>query len=197
MQNLVIGVDPGSKVSGICLLKDKDIQSALIEKNSNVVAKIKELLAGRPATIVIEDVYPYSTLLKPQIITTCKFIGVLAYRLGKIKGVSLAFVARNSVKKWVFDTFPSIVTPRINKKINYLDGWRVGKGKRGLRNKDGELRKASFQFVDDRVVIAALKELYIIPDPKPGKSNKFGLKAHSWQALAVASQFIYKQQLPL
>lgn len=184
---IVIGIDPGSSQSGICLLKDSNIVSACIAANDEVFAKIKELVAGNPAVIVIEDVYPYSTTLKPEIITTCKFIGEISYRLRQLRLVNVEFVPRNSVKKWIFDTFPSVCLPKIGKKISYLDGYRISKGKRGLRTKTGELRKPSFQFVDDRIVISSLKELYSIPDPKPGKSNLYGLKAHSWQALAVAA----------
>lgn len=186
-----VGIDPGSEKSGICLLKDKSIISACIAANEKVFATIKELIAGNPATIVIEDIYPYSTTLKPEVIKTCKFIGEISYRLRHLKAINVVFVPRNSVKKWIFDTFPSVCIGRIEKKINYLDGYRISKGKRGLRTKNGDLRKPSFQFIDDRIVISALKELYNIPDPKPGKSNQYGLKAHSWQALAVASFHIF------
>jgi len=192
MSELFVGIDPGSSKSGLCLLKGTNILSASVENNAKLVAKIKELLCGNPATIIIEDIYPYSVQLKPEVIATCKFIGEISYRLGQIKGVDVQFIPRNTVKKWVFDRFPDIVLPRIGKKINYLDGYRIGKGLKGLRTKTGELRKPSFQFVDDRIVISSLKELYSIPDPKPGKSNLYGLKDHSWQALAAASCFIYR-----
>jgi hypothetical protein len=51
------------------------------------------------------------------------------------------------------------------------------------------MRAASFHFVDDRTVIAALKSIYNIPTPKPGRPNIHGLVDHSWQALAVAGKF--------
>lgn len=185
----VIGVDPGSDVSGICVLKDTKVLHASNTPNTEVFDKIKELLGGNPeATVVIEDIFPYSVRLKPEVIATCKFIGELAYRL-KETGAAVRYVARNSVKKWVFDSFPDICTPRINEKIARLHVWKVKNGKRGYETKTGELRAASFAFVDDRIVIAAIKKLLQIPTPKPGKSNKYGLKAHSWQALAAAAYY--------
>lgn len=186
IHDIIIGVDPGSGVSGLCLIKNNKISSASIEKNGDVVPKIKELISGDQATIVIEDVYPYSTQLKPQIISTCKFIGELSYRLSVEENLTVGFVPRNSVKKWIFDTFPDICLPRIDAKISYRHGWLESKGRRGLRTKSGDLRKASFQFVDDRIVIAAVKQYLGIPTPKPGKPNQYGLSGHSWQALAAA-----------
>jgi hypothetical protein len=52
-------------------------------------------------------------------------------------------------------------------------------------------RKSSFIHVDDRVVTEAMKHLYKIPLPKAGKGYQFGLQTHSWQALAVATYFLY------
>lgn len=190
MSELFVGIDPGSSKSGVCLVKGSNILSASVEKNEKLVAKIKELLCGNAATVIIEDIYPYSVPLKPEIIDTCKFIGEISYRFRHIKGVHVEFIPRNTVKKWTFDSFPEVAIPRIEKKIAYLDAYRIKKGKKGLRTKTGELRKPSFQFVDDRIIIASLKELYSIPDPKPGKSNLYGLKAHSWQALAAVSCFV-------
>src|SRR5688572_7570260 len=123
----VIGIDPGSEVSGICMLKDTTISNASNTPNAEIVSKIKELLGGQSATVVIEDIFPYSLRLTPQVIATCKFIGELSYRLSLDNSLTLVFVARNSVKKWVFDSFPDICLPRIVKKIDYLNGWRESK----------------------------------------------------------------------
>ncbi len=190
LDTITIGIDPGSGVSGVCVLKNNTISSASIENNSEVFDKVKELIGGQNATVVIEDILPYSIQLKPQVITTCKFIGELSYRFSLEQNITTAFVARSTVKKWVFDTFPDICLPRISAKIKYLDGWREGRGERGLKTKTGELRKPSFQYVDDRVIIAAMSSYYGIVRPKPGKSNQYGLKAHSWQALAVATTYL-------
>lgn len=190
----IIGVDPGSTISGLCLLKNNQILSASNTPNGDVFDKIKELLCGSPeATIVIEDIFPYSVRLKPEVIATCKFIGELSYRLNEI-GAAIRYVARNSVKKWVFDTFPEICITRIDEKIARLHAWKVKNGKRGYETKTGELRAASFAFVDDRIVIAAIKVLLAIPTPKPGKSNSYGLKSHSWQALAAAAYYQRQNQ---
>lgn len=183
----VIGVDPGSDVSGICVLKDTKVLHASNTPNTEVFDLIKELCGGHSATIVIEDIAPYAMRLRPEVIATCKFIGELSYRLRAAGLDNLAFVARNQVKKWVFDAFPAICMPRIEEKIARLHRWRLGKGMKGFETKSGAIRSPSFVFVDDRVIIAALKEMLNIPTPKPGKSNKYGLKSHSWQALAVAA----------
>lgn len=186
----VIGVDPGSDVSGICVLEDTTILHASNTPNSEVFDLIKELCGGHMATIVIEDIAPYAMRLKPQVITTCKFIGELSYRLRAAGLTDIAFIARNQVKKWVFDAFPAICMPRIEEKIARLHKWRLGKGMKGFETKSGAIRSPSFVFVDDRIVIAALKETLKIPTPKPGKANLFGLKSHSWQALAAATAYL-------
>jgi len=106
------------------------------------------------------------------------------------------------VRKWVFDAFPDVCMPAIDKRIAYLDEYgkrkneelRVGGKKQKYRRyitKSGELRKASFHYVDDRIIIAAMKKLWNIPEPKPFKSNIYGLKEDSWQALALASYYLY------
>jgi hypothetical protein len=181
----VIGIDPGSDVSGICMLKDT-ILHASNTPNSEVFETVKELCGGQPAAIVIEDIAPYNMRLKPQVIATCKFIGELSYRFRAAGLTDLHFVTRNEVKKWVFDTYPDICIPRIEEKIARLHKWRLNKGMKGFETKSGDLRSPTFVFVDDRIVIAAIKQHLDIPTPKPGKSNQYGLKAHSWQALAVA-----------
>lgn len=187
----VIGIDPGSDVSGICSIEDTTILHASNTPNTEVFDKIKELCGGLSATIVIEDIFPYFSMrMTPQIIDTCKLIGELTYRFntcGRVQSVHL--VARSSVKKWIFDSCPEVVLPRIEKKMITTDRRMVSKGGKGLRRLDGEMRAASFNYVDDRTVIAALKHLYGIPTPKPGKSNIYGLKDHSWQALACAAWY--------
>lgn len=190
----VIGIDPGSDATGICVLKDTDILHASNTPNGEVFDQIKELCGGQPATVVIEDIAPYNMRLKPQVIATCKFIGELSYRLRAAGMTDLVFITRNEVKKWVFDTFPAICTTRIREKISRLHTWRLGKGMKGFETKSGDLRSPTFVFVDDRIVIAAIKEHLNIPTPKPGKSNQYGLKSHSWQALAVAAYFQAQKQ---
>jgi hypothetical protein len=57
----------------------------------------------------------------------------------------------------------------------------------------GEDRKPSFVFVDDKIMTESMKVLYGIELPKAGKGYEYGLKTHSWQALALATYFYYSQ----
>jgi hypothetical protein len=106
------------------------------------------------------------------------------------------------VRKWVFDAYPDICIPAIDKKIAYLDQYGARKNEelkaegkkpkyRRYITKSGELRKASFNYVDDRIIISVMKKLWKIPEPKPFKPNIYGLKDDSWQALALASYYLY------
>jgi hypothetical protein len=97
-----------------------------------------------------------------------------------VSGANLELVTRNHVKRWCFETFPEVCTPFIEKKIL----------KKGYINKEsGQPRKPSFVFVDDKIVTECMKEKYLIEKPKSGFGYKFGLKEHSWQALAIAAYF--------
>lgn len=132
-------------------------------------------------TVLVEDIRPYGLKLSPQIIETCKFLGELRYRLSRAK-INVQWIARNTVKKWVFDTFPEVCIPRIQAKI----------AKKGAKNRDGGDRQPSFVWVDDRIVIAAMKECWGIETPKPGRTNRYGLKAHAWQSLCLGAYFLAK-----
>jgi hypothetical protein len=144
--------------------------------------------------VAVEDIRPYSGKLTMQVIGTCKFIGEISHRANTGLKTYLELITRYDVKKWVFDAFPEICLPRLEKKIAYRDGWMKSKGRKGLTNKDGNLRKPSFIFVDDRIVQAAMASYWKIEKPKPGKTNPTGLKTHSWQALAVATCFMIKSR---
>jgi len=87
------------------------------------------------------------------------------------------------VKKWCYNTFESVCVPMIQKKVE----------KRGYKNENGEFRKGNFFFIDDKIVTECMKFLYNIPLPPSGKGYVFGLKTHSWQALAVASTYLYSR----
>jgi hypothetical protein len=93
-------------------------------------------------------------------------------------------IPRSAVKRWCFEQFPEICTPIIDAKIR----------KKGqVSVKTGEFRVGSFVYVDDKTVIECMKSLYKIPLPKSGKGYDYGLKTHSWQALAVASLIAYQK----
>lgn len=182
----IIGIDPGNVVSGLCMIEDGKVVYANVFENNKLVDWMYDEVAESSVQIAIEDIVPYTGKMKPQTIDTCKWIGELTYRL-KINGFkNIKFIPRSNVRNWIYKTVPDICTPKVIKRMIALDKIRVKQGLRGLRNASGELRKPSFHYVDDRIVIAAVKELYNIPTPKPGKVNIYGLKDHSWQALATA-----------
>lgn len=190
MEKIIWGIDPGSSICGVCQLNSGLIGNCFNIEPEKVYNQILRLSEGSKFIVVIEDIFPYSMRLTPQVIDTCKLIGELAYRFNTCDQVSsVHLVARNSVKKWIFDTQFAICEPRINKKILAKHNRNIKKGLKGMIKLDGEMRQSSFHFVDDRIVIAALKSIYNIPTPKPGKPNIFGLKGHSFQALAVGTYF--------
>jgi hypothetical protein len=146
--------------------------------------------------VVIEDVRPYSLRLSQQVIDTCKFIGELTYRLKSELKIEYSLNPRSEVKEWVFTNHAEVCLPRIEKKIWDLHHRKEKMGLKGLRNANGDLRKPSFVFVDDRIMIAAMKEYWSIPTPKPGKSGMYGLKSHSWQALALGTMWLDRYLVP-
>jgi hypothetical protein len=170
-------------------LEKTEIAGFVIDNNI-LVDKIKEYYVKYNPTVVIEDIRPYNSMMSMQVIRTCQFIGELKYRLQNELQLKIHMVTRGDVKKWVFTRFPGLCKERIDQKIQYLDDYGERKGKKRYRNKDGELRKATFHWVDDRVVIAAMKEYWKIPTPKPGKKNLYGFSSHSWNALAAGSCFL-------
>lgn len=193
-QKMIWGLDPGNLICGVCCLVDGRIHSVFSTKSVTVFREILERSAGYLVEIAIEDIFPYQGRLSPQIIDTCKVIGELTYRFNTADWVEkVHLVPRNRVKNWIFDRFPRICLPRINQKMITIDRRRVQKGFRGLTRLDGTMRLPSFHYVDDRIVVAAMKNLYRIREPKPGKRNKLGINGsdHAWQALATASCFIH------
>lgn len=176
----IIGMDPGNESSGLCILDSDMIKGAFNVSNENIFGKIQNYLIHPNCTIALEDIRPYSLRLTPQVISTAKFIGEAVYRLKINAGCNLVLVARNEVKKWVFDTFPEVCIPLIEKKIL----------------KRGQDRKPSFVYVDDKMVTESMKVLFNIMKPKPGSGYEYGLQSHSWQALAVAA-YLQKQKKPV
>jgi hypothetical protein len=177
---ILIGIDPGSSVSGMVILSGGQIEWAGNPKNDQIFDILSvNIQKNRQIQIVVEDIRPYSLKLSPQIIETCKFLGEMRYRL-KEAGLSVEWIPRNSVKKWVFDTFPQICNTRIAKKIE----------KKGGFSKSGVKLSPTFVYVDDRIVLAAMKERWNIETPKPGKRNSLGITEHSWQALGLVSYYL-------
>jgi hypothetical protein len=147
-------------------------------------------MLNRKIMVLIEDIRPFKMGMAMQTIETSKFIGELKYRLKNELSVDYLLIPRFEVKRWVFESFPGIVQEKIEKKIAYLDDIGERSGRKRYRKKSGELYKPTMHYVDDRIVISALKDYWKIPTPKPGKSNLFGLKSHSWQALALGTCYL-------
>jgi len=180
LNEILVCVDPGESVSGVVILRNGEIvlsENALHDRLFTIINGTNIQKSGQ-MTVLVEDIRPYGLKLSPQIIETCKFLGELRYRLQRAK-IDVQWIARNSVKKWVFDAFPGVCIPRIQAKI----------AKKGAKNRNGEDRQPSFVWMDDRIIIAAMKECWKIETPKPGKTNRYGIKAHAWQALALGTYF--------
>lgn len=179
----LIAIDSGSTQSGVVVVKGLKIAYAANLKNTEVLKLIKSTKKEEPDVIVlVEDIKPYSVSLTQSTIDTCKFIGRVCFFMeaGRVK---YELITRHQVKRYVYDWFPTIVLERICKKIEY----------KNKRNNDGKLRKPSYVYVDDRIVIAAMKDLWKIETPKPGKRNSLGITAHAWQALGVASTWLHSR----
>lgn len=166
-----IGIDPGCEICGVSVIRGGIIVGAWNIPNEEVYSKITPYVLNNGCKVVIEDIRPYAIRLNMQVINTCKQIGEMTYRLKVVAGIDVTLVARNEIKKWVFDTFPDVVMPLVEKKVakKYVD------------------RKPSFVFVDDKIVTEAMKYHFGIKLPEPGKGYQYGLKEHSWQALAAAA----------
>jgi hypothetical protein len=185
----IIAVDPGNEISGLIIIDgdqvvvaENIINAFLFDRISAYHSKLLDGGRTRPA-VVIEDMAPYFSRLKPEVIGACKFIGELAYRL-KEAAIRFEYLYRTQVKKFAFDAFPEVAIPRIEAKI---------KARKKL-TKAGEPFKPSFVWVDDRIVIACMKEYWQIETPKPGHSNRLGVSKHAWQALALATLYIERLQ---
>lgn len=177
----LIAIDSGSSKSGVVVIKGLKIVYAANLENKEVLKLIKATkLEDKDTLVLVEDIKPYSLSLTQSTIDTCKFIGKACFLMeaGRVK---YELITRHQVKRYVYDWFPTIVLERVCKKIDY----------KNKRNNDGKLRKPSYVYVDDRIVIAAMKDLWKIETPKPGKRNSLGITAHAWQALGVASFWLH------
>ena len=191
MRKAIFSIDVGSEVSGVALISlENGIEYASVLDNHLIIDKITNIMLNRKIIVVIEDIRPFKMGMAMQTIETAKFIGELKYRLKSELQVEFELFPRFDVKRFVFDRFQDLCLERIGKKIAYLDDIGERSGRKRYRKKTGELYKATMHYVDDRIVIAAMKEYWGIETPKPGKSNKYGLKSHSWQALALGTFYL-------
>jgi len=191
---ITIGIDPGSEVSGMALFYDKQIIKGRNVANADVIQTVGEWSGGAKCTVIIETLVAYGGRVRTETLQTCKWEGELCYRLSLERNVRQVLVARSTVKAWIFNACPEIVLPRLVKVMEAAHKRSVSKGKKGLVRADGSMRQASFQFIDDRIVVAAIKSLLSIPTPRPGRSNFYGLHSHSWQASALCAYFLLKDQ---
>lgn len=188
MYHKIIGIDPSGDGCGMTVIDNGKILLAGNYSKEQFYTKITNYLLDNQIMVVIEDIKPYSIRLMPQVIDTCKFIGEAVFRLKTMCGANVELRSRNEVKKWVFDSFPDVCLPIIEGKIE----------KKGyISASTGEPRKPSFVFVDDKIMTESMKVLYKIPLPKAGKGYDYGLKSHSFQALALASYYYYSQGIKL
>lgn len=191
----IIGIDPGNDNSGIVILDGLSIIGAYNLPNEALYSKIAAYSIHPDLSIVVEDIKPYSLKLTPQVIDTCKFIGELNYRLKIAIGFNVVYVPRADVRKWVYDTFLPVCEPLVNIKIEKkmydacsLETRQVMR----VNGRGGNKRKGSFIYIDDKMVMESMKELYQLKKPAPGKGYDFGLKDHSFQALALARYYMTK-----
>lgn len=179
-KRVIIGIDTGNVVSGVVALLEGQIQHVSTINNSGVFELIRSYL-GRYASVavIVEDIRPYAGNLSMQAIDTCKFIGQLSWRLDEISA-KYVLVSRFEVRKWVYDQCFEIALPEVLKRIKQKDA----------KNNDGKSRKPSFVYVNDGIVQKAMKFMWKIELPPPGKGYVHGLKTHTWQALALATRFM-------
>ena len=175
---VTIGVDPGSGDSGYVVIVEGHIASAG-NKDTDFIINLTKSYPREDVMVVIEDMRPYNGQLSPQTLEACKNIGEMRYRL-KSARIACTFIPRSEVKKYLFDRFTELCYGWVAEKIS----------KKGFLNKNGEPRKPSYVYVDDRIVVKAMKEQWGIETPKPGRKNSLGISTHAWQALAVASTYL-------
>lgn len=179
MKQVILGIDPGSENSGIVLFEDEELlrgDNLINEDLFTLIDKYHLFDKGVRLFVVYEDIRPYTSRFNMDTINTCKIIGRLEYVL-KQHRIPFKAITRNEVKAFVFNKYPTVAIPEIEKKI----------AKKGKVNKDGKALKPSFQYVDDRIVKQAMKKHWSIETPKPGKSDKRGIKTHVWQALGAVT----------
>lgn len=185
----VIGIDPGM-TCGVAVLDDNQILACFNTNMTDIWGKINAYMIHPNYMIALEDIRPYSLPLTPDVLATAKFIGEAHYRLRMACGERCVLVTRSEVKKWVFDTFPAICLPRIAERIDkkLFDACEVLTRQEIRVNETGRPgRKPSHNYVNDQIVIAAMREYYKVPRKKKGEPAPFGLDGHSWQALGLAS----------
>lgn len=176
----LVAIDPGAELSGLVVLRyGQIVKAGNLENRLLFNIMLEYETTNVPLFVLIEDMAAYEARLSPDFIKTCKWIGRLEYWL-ESRNIAYRLIPRSSVKVWVYNTYPEISIPRIEKEIICRD----------KKNKDGSYCKPSFKYVNDRVVEAAMKYKWAIPRARRGRPNEYGLKTHSYQALALAECYL-------
>lgn len=176
-RKIIIGVDVGNLQSGVVVILGGEISNVNIFPNNMVFEHIRAYFVKyKHVSVIVEDIKPYAGNLSQQAIDTCKFIGELNWRFNEI-GIKYSMITRSTIRKWVYDSFPDLVRPLVEQIIV----------KRNEKNNDGKNRKPSFVYVNDSIVVKAMRLYWGIEMPPPGYGYVHGLKTHTWQALALAS----------
>lgn len=191
----IIAIDPGNENSGIVILDGLSIIGAYNLSNDLLYSKIAAYSIHKDLTIVVEDIKPYSLKLTPQVIDTCKFIGELNYRLKIAIGLNVVYVPRADVRRWIYNTFSDVcgllIDVKIEKKMYDACSLETRQEIR-INARGGNKRKGSFIYIDDKMVMESMKDLYQLKKPAPGKGYLYGLKDHSFQALALGRYYMTK-----
>lgn len=185
----IIGLDLGYEVHGFAVITDGCIEYACNCDSDRLWSLLTGYILKGTKAIVIEDLAAYTGRLTPQLIDTAKFIGMAVYKIQSGFSGEVVLMKRSSVKKWVFDTYHDVVYPICQAKSD------KAAEKRAAENGDSSVtyKTASFIYVDDAIVQRAMMLHYGIDKPPAGKGYAYGLKEHSWQALAVATTWYNKK----
>jgi hypothetical protein len=161
---------------------------ARVARNAEIFPEIYTLKhVGVKLRVFIEDIVPYRGKLSPHTIETAKYIGELRYRL-KSNRISCREVSRTDVRNWAYERYSGLVIPLVEQRIRRRHEKLVLEGKAGLMTKEGRLRSPSSVWVNDQIIVAAMREEWNVPEPKwKFTPNEYGLSSHSWQALALAT----------
>lgn len=182
-KEIILAIDPGSENSGMAILEDGNIQRADNVTNEFLFTLIDEYTIlnqdANNLTVVYEDIRPYEGRMNMRTINTIKMIGRLEYVL-KQRRLMFKGISRNEVKAFAFNKYCAELIPEIDKII--LRKKKI--------TKQGVPYKASFHYINDRLVEKAMKLHWNIPTPKPGRKSLYGLSTHSWAALAVVSCYM-------
>lgn len=175
---VVIGIDPGNRITGIAILVNDQIVLAENADNAKVMSIILSYKrVGVKLRVMIEVISPYTGYLRQTLIDTCYWIGELEYRL-KTSRIAYKTITRTKVRRWVFNEYPEIVQPLVKKRLQ-----------KKAEKENKPKRMPSFHYVNDSIIVSTMREVWNVDAPKAGKSNQYGLSEHSWQALAIATGY--------